>query len=251
MSLAEPLADGPKGKAIMLQANNFKSLSYLLSIFTPQLNFSSNTILTELMTGFGNVLDGQLMSLPLPPDAPPEIPRLTLPSADQRLKLEISPLRTNLFRSRTKSDANVNAAEFLALAGRIFERYMQVTNAVVGRLSSVVVKYEAIQRPGIEIATHFCKEERLTTVLNRPENFEIHAHKVYEPHGFKVNSWVRTKTGFLRPENEPIVVIEHDLNTLHEELAQRRFDTQDIKRFHQVADDQHESVLVKYFPSNA
>ncbi len=219
-------------------------------MFTPQLNFSPNAILGELMASFGSVLDGQLMSLPLPPDAPPEIPRLTLPSADQRLKLEISPARTNLFRSRTKGDANVNAAEFLALAAQVFEKYIAVTNAIVGRLSSVVVKVETIQNPGIEIASHFCKEERLKIVLNRPENFEIHAHKSYELHGFKVNSWVRTKTGFL-PKNEPVVVVEHDLNTLHEELAQRRFDTQDIKRFHRAADDEHESVLVKYFPNNA
>ena len=235
----------------MIQAKNLKPVSYLLSIFTPQVSFSLNPILKELMTNFGDVLNGQLATLPLPQDAPAEIPRLTLPSLDARFKLEIAPARVNLFRLRTKGDANVNAAEFLALARRIFQSYIQTVGAVVGRMSSVVVKYNVLNSPGLEIATHFCKDERLKTAFTRPENFEIHAHKSYERQGFHMNSWVRTKSGFLAPQNQPAVVVEHDLNTLHEQLTQNRFTVDDIGRFLQFADEEHESVLALYFPNHA
>jgi hypothetical protein len=235
----------------MLRAKDLKTLSYLVSIFTPQLNFSVNSILTEMMTKFGKVLDGQLMTVPLPPEAPAEIPRLTLSSNDQGVRLEISPVRTNLMRFGRKNDAEIDSQEFLSLASQIFGTYLGVSAAVVGRLASVIVKYEILQRPGIEVARHFCRDERLNTVLNRPENFEIHAHKVYEPKGlFKINSWVRTRAGILGPQNQPAAVVEQDLNTLHEELEQRRFGAGDIKNFLEVANREHQDILEKYFPNH-
>ena len=165
----------------MLRAKDLQTVSYLVSIFTPQLNFSVNNILTEMMGKFGKVLDGQLMTMPLPPEAPAEIPRLTLSSNDQGLRLEISPARTSLFRFRRKNDTDVDSAEFLLLANQIFQTYLDVTVAVVGRLASVIVKYEALQQPGIEVAKHFCRDERLKTALTRPTTSRF-THTRYTNH---------------------------------------------------------------------
>lgn len=234
----------------MIKAINFQLQSYLLSIFTPHANFSFGVILAEMMRGFGKVFDGQVLSLPLPPEAPADIPRITLPSGDQRLKLELSPARANIYRLRTEEDRNIDVREFLQRSGEIFEKYIQASGAVVGRVASVVVKTDAIPSPGLELAKHFCKQDRLTTVLNRPESFELHAHKTYTLGEFNVNSWVRNKTGRIGRDKRPVIVIEQDLNTLQEESQQKRFSNADIRHFHELADAAHESILEKYYPSD-
>jgi hypothetical protein len=235
----------------MLKATDFKLQSYLLTIFTPHVNFSPNVLIAELMKQFGNELDGQILSIPLPPEAPAEIPRITIPSADQRLKLEIAPGRINLYRMRTQKDTSIDVAGFIRQAGSIFDSYLQISGAVVGRLASVVVKFGRVGNPGLALAEHFCREDRLKTVFNRPENFELHAHKTYPlADKFNINSWVRNKTGHLGSDNAPIAVIEHDLNTLSEETEHKRFNIAEIREFYKLTDEEHESVLGKYYPSD-
>ena len=83
------------------------------------------------------------------------------------------------------------------------------------------------------MAQHFCKEKWLTVPFNRPESFEIHAHKRYFfADRFNVNSWVRCKTGLLvNPDRESIILIEQDINTVAEEMETREFSAEEIKDF--------------------
>ena len=89
------------------------------------------------MEDFGDTFDGQSVMLPLPNEVPADVPRITLQNANNKLRLEIAPARVNFFALKTP-DGQIDKKSFLDQARRIFETYLDTTNAVVGRLGSVL-----------------------------------------------------------------------------------------------------------------
>ena len=232
----------------MIFAKEFNILSIQFSIFTPALLFSPNKILGNLMSKFPGTFDGKTAVLPLPPNAPKEIPRLILPSFDEKVKLEISENRVNFFRYLKENDILVDKNSFFKLCSDVYEEYVKCTSAKVGRLALVIVKFLENSSPGLTLAQHFCKENLIEEPFNRPENFEIHSHKKYELAGFEVNSWVRCKSGILKKDNKPIILAEQDINTLSEKLEQNEFSLEQIRSFVEITASEQEAILGKYFP---
>jgi hypothetical protein len=89
--------------------------------------------------------------------------------------------------------------------------------------------------------------------LNRPESFELHAHKRFAMDGFQVNSWVRNKTGRVSIDQDPeaIVLVEQDINTTPEDIQSRSFSSEEIRRFFVTAASELESILRLYYPPGA
>ena len=101
------------------------------------------------------------------------------------------------------------------------------------------------------LAKHFCKDRWYKAPLNRPENFELHAHKRFTlASDFAVNSWARSKTGKLSGDGEEktVVLFEQDLNTLAEEAPKRDFGEVEIKKFFGAAATELDSILDLYYP---
>jgi hypothetical protein len=233
-----------------MDCNKFKQLSLQFSIFTPVLAFSTGSVFPKLMTDFGDVFDGDPISIPLPPEAPKDIPRIILKSKDFKIKLEVSENRVNLSRYFNIDETNEISAfvSFIELWGKLTGSYMDFTNATVGRLAVVAVKACECDNPGKALAEHFCKPEYLVEPFNRPESFEIHSHKKYKFGAFSVNSWVRCKTGKLKKENKPIIIIEQDLNTLAEAINESKFSKEEIITFTREGLKEQQIILKKYFP---
>lgn len=231
----------------MISAKEFRILSLQMGIFTPALRFSSSEILGKLMGKFPDTFDGDPVAIPLPPDAPKEIPRLILPSSDGKTKLEISESKANFFRYRTEDDGVIDVNSWLKRGSDVFEEYIKCTFAKVGRLALVAIRFLENPNPGSTLAQHFCKEKWIREPFNRPESFEVHSHKKYEFSHFKVNSWVRCKSGILKKDNAPIILVEQDINTVSEEIDKKGFDNKQIRSFADLATKEQESVLNKYW----
>jgi len=65
------------------------------TVFTPGFNFVTAKILTSLLDLRSGLLDGDPTILPLPEDAPVDIPRIILKNKDNSLRLEATPIRIN------------------------------------------------------------------------------------------------------------------------------------------------------------
>jgi hypothetical protein len=232
----------------MISQKDFGILSLQFSMFTPNISFSINKILGVLMDKFGDVFDEAPISFPIPEDAPKEIPRLILQSSDKRLKLEIAISRVNLFVYWKEDDVMIDVKAFSELCSDIFKEYLNSTSATVGRIALVSLKFAENDNPALTLAKHFCKEEWIVEPLNRPENFELHSHKRYELDTFTINSWVRCKTGALKKDNKPIVLVQQDINTLLEEIEKNEFDIEQIGKFLKLVIEEQNSILKKYFP---
>ena len=61
-------------------------LSIQTAFFTPGLIFSDKLSLSaQLIKESGNIFDGDPIMLPIPPEAPPEFPRMILKSKDENI----------------------------------------------------------------------------------------------------------------------------------------------------------------------
>ena len=232
----------------MVNIDNLRLNSLQVSIFTPHTSFSKNRVLERLISTFVDLFNGDTVSVPIPEDAPKEIPRIILNSADGKFKLEIAQNRVNFFRYRKDDDAEIDTSQILDISSRVLKEYKDCTHSVVGRLALVVVRSSENENPGFALANYFCRDKWTAKLFNRPDNFEIHSHRRYTRHKFNLNSWVRCMTGLLAENNERIIVVMQDINTLAEELKQRDFSIEQLKSFLRIAYKEQGQILRECFP---
>ena len=231
----------------MLKTKQFKIGSIQCSIFSGALGTRPSIFLAFLLDRWGSKFDGQPLSVPLPNDAPPEIPRIVLTSADASLKMNVSASRIDIFWNRKSSKDDPDVDFILADFREILQEIVKFTKTSPGRLAAVISRFAPIENPGKVIAEHFCKDAWLEGPLNRPESFELHSHKKYTfAKTFKVNSWFRIKTGRILYNNSPAVIIEQDINTLVEEMEKRQFKSQEILKFFNAAATEFDQILKLY-----
>ena len=239
----------------MLRFEDFEQIgSIQASVFTPGHGFSSSRLLKSLLNWCGDVFDCDPIVLPLPEDAPAEIPRITLQNSEKSLKLELSPLRVNFFRLRANPTEIIRAAEFLAEANALLGQYMAESGAKCGRIAGVLTRYAFRDKPQSEIAEHFCKKEFLKEPFGKPSAFELHALRKYKyKKMFDVNSWVRIKSGQIKPSAGPpqqAVFAEQDINTFAELLHSKIFNEDEMGQFFVNLSGEFDQILRLYFPSS-
>ena len=224
-----------------------------MSIFTPEMLFNKNGILAMMIEKFSEVFNGDVVSIPIPDDAPDEIPRIILNSKDATVKCEIAKSRFNIYCSPGDDlyiDSQIEG--FLDFCYKIIEAYVKFTKAVIGRLAIVINKYIDQANPQSTLADHFCRDRWLGEAFANLSAFEIHALKKYNLDEFAVNSWVRCKSGTLEIKKKDIrldiIHIIQDINTLAEELKIKRYTMEDVKKFISIVSSEHISILEKYFP---
>lgn len=236
----------------MLRFEDFSGIASIQStIFTPGFSFDSPLVLRRLLEIEGSDLfDGAPTVLPIPEDAPREIPRITLQSSNRFFTIDVAPSRTNLYRTKSAEDDIININDFITFSSQFLTNYMEIVNARCGRIAAIIRRFAVIENPGHEIAEHFCKEEFMVAPFNRPGSFEIHAHKVYDLSDFdQVNSWVRIRSGVARftdRAQQHAIIIEQDINTLSEEMENRDYSEQQINRFFEIVADEFDIILRFY-----
>ena len=195
-------------------------------------------------------LDGEPVVMPPAPEMPSNIPRVVIASRDRQWKLQISLVRFDLFWELKTDNARMEGEGFTEAAINTIEPFLQLSNELaVTRLAYVVRRYAPTEEPGQHLARYFCRDELLSGPLNRPSNFELHAHKVFRPQGApEVNSWVRWKVGSRseRDRENPCVVVEQDLNTLPSEGV--RFSYDDVTEFYGALHKEADEILQVYLP---
>jgi hypothetical protein len=186
---------------------------YQAAAFYVNLQFSVGAIVRPLLQRLDNLLDGDPISLPIPEEAPPEIPRIFLTNKDRSLRFDLSPARAD-FRWQRPDHGEMPLGRFTELAQYAFAGFQEAAQATPGRLALVVHRFKADDRPGFALAEHFCRPELLANEprkgpLSRPEAFELHAFKRYHAGRFALNSWVRAKSGTLtNPQGtQPIILV--------------------------------------------
>jgi hypothetical protein len=231
------------------------SVTRLLGVlFTPDLNIGNYIKMLNIAVSLtGEKFDGQPTILPIPQDAPPDIPRLQLSSKDKKWGLNISLTRTDLLHVSDpfKSDDIDKVRGFSSLCSDFFTRFQKSIDLRVQRLAFVTDRILRQKSPSDYIVEKFCRPELGQEGLpfNNTKSFELHSLKKYQWEGFNVNSWVRLKSAVHGPEKFPVVLLLNDINTLpKEEDPSKQFTSDDIKRFFENVTNHIKGIVDKYFP---
>ena len=236
--------------------NDFRSMRCVASIFTPDDELSPVKVIQTFLPKIENIFDQEPTLIPNIEGMPKEIPRIILKSSDNSFACEISPKRFNVIWSESSKDAPAEKMDTIfSKATEILEKYQDYKKARVGRIAAIATSVYLVDDPGKYLAKHFCDAQWLDAPFNRPETFELHAHKRYSfiqgDLNFTVNSWVRNKTGYYQEESgsqSPILLIEQDLNTPQEEIEKKDYSTAEIKAFFGAAPEQLLGILKLYYP---
>lgn len=234
----------------MIETAHFNISSIQCSIFTPGFSFRPAAFLMYLLEHWGNKFDGKPLSMPLPDDAPPEIPSIVLTSMDGSLKMDVSRSRTNVSWNKTSSGVNPEVLSVIDEINGILRDIIKDQGVSAGRLAFILNRFAPVENAAKMLAAHFCKEEWLATALKQPENFELHVHErlTLGTGQLNVNSWLRVRTGRLVADNKSAVLVQQDINTLAEELESQHFEPEQIQAFFHEAVKLGDQVLALYFP---
>ena len=145
----------------------------------------------------------------------------------------------------------VALGDFFGQAAEILLQYAGQLSPRIARLAALATRFSPQEKPGLFLARHFCKDRWDKAPLNRPENFELHAHKRFTlASGLTVNSWARSKTGKLSGggDEKLVVLFEQDLNTLAEAASEKEFGKAEIKKFFGAAATELDCILGLYYP---
>ena len=236
-----------------LTASSFELASCQATIFTPDGDLAVSKVMKDLYPSLAALFDGEPTILPpIPEGAPLEIPRIILESTSHEWRCDFSRGRVNVYWRRPKSTgAGLALGDFFGKAVEILLQYAAQLSPRIARLAALATRFSVQEKPGLFLARHFCKDRWDKAPLNRPENFELHAHKKFTLSGdLTVNSWARSKTGKLSGDGDEklIVLFEQDLNTLAEETSERDFCEAEIKRFFGAVATELDGILGLYYP---
>lgn len=244
------MSDAPARQQQSITAADFRLISCQATLFTPDEEVSGAKIVSRLLPDWIQRFDAEPIVLPSPEGFPREFPRVILQSSSEEWRCEISSARLNIFWKRIAGRDSSLSLIFDEIVPLLHE-YRDFLRARVGRIAAVVTRFAEHQSPGVYLAHHYCQDRWLQAPLNRPESFELHAHKRFEfNEELKVNSWVRNRTGFVKEEEEQLraVLVEQDMNSLAEEESSRDFDTTAISSFFVDAAEQFDTILALYYP---
>jgi len=161
--------------------------------------------------------DGEPALLPIPSDAPTEIPRIILKSKDTKFICNVSLQRVDLFfNPKTEQEQD----------------FSNLMKSIEGVLKKTVSFFETskikINRAGVSVNlikdleegsnNYLCKKYLKTGLIADSSELELHILNKFDLKKFKINRWIRIKT--LReksvPENDKLLSINIDINSLQE-----------------------------------
>ena len=237
----------------MLDLTTYK---FLAAVFTPDFTISSSLKIANCVVDLlGKYVGEEPTILPIPKEAPSELPRIVFSSSDKKWSLNISPERTSLFFniSPTSTKEEINADEFSSITSEFFVNYQKALNLRVQRTAFVTERSTIRDDALTFILDRFCKKEQ--TTKGKPffnaKRFEIHSFKKYDWESFNLNSWVRLKYAPIKKEDGeivPAVLVINDLNTYSlNEAPEAAFSEGEIHSFYEKTPQHLGKILKLYF----
>lgn len=233
-----------------ITSDSFALVSAQAFGFTPDEGLSVPRFVKHLLPKWEQY-NGAPVILPPVEGLPAEVPRITLQSAKGGQLCEVAAGRVGFtYRPGKEHGSEIPLETFFADSARKMLEYSSTMETRVGRLAGILHWKTPVERPGFFLAEHFCKTEWMTAPFNRPDAFEIHAHKKFKMGDFIVNSWVRCKSAITSSASEmqPIVLVEQDINTLAEEMPSKVFAKSEVDVFFAKVASEARTILNLYFP---
>jgi hypothetical protein len=187
-------------------------------------------VASKINDAVNNLFDGDPVMLDLPPEVPPEIPRIQLKDSNAVHSLNFSPVRIDFFYNEPgkpgktlDSLADTYLKYLFGIAGLIKAEY----NLGVPRIALVLkVLGEMEAGSNLFVYKKFLGENHF---FKDASALEIHALEKTTMKDYHINRWFRMRTGL--PGNN--LSVEIDINTIPERHGD--FDLEKIKDFYKTS----------------
>jgi len=192
-------------------------------------------IASKINEALNNLFDGDPIMLDLPPEAPPEIPRIQLKDHNAVYILNFSPIRIDfLYSEPGKPEKTLDSLSdaYLKYLFRIVELIKTDYHLPIPRMALVLKTLSEMEtESGL-----FAHDKFLggNPFFKGASKLEIHALEKTTMKDYNVNRWFRIRTGVTAgvglPVNEKALYVEVDINTIPGTVLD--FDTEKIKDFY-------------------
>lgn len=238
-----------------MQPQDFRTHRVQAALWWSRYQPTSRQIMDLALRRWSALLDAEPTLLPRLVGLPSGTPHFIVGSSDQHWRLQITEERADLFWQQQGPDDAIEPARLIAAAVDTLLPLTELDNRLrVVRLAFIVTRVMPQENPGRTLAEFFCRTQLLQGPLNRPEGFELHAHKAYDPaRGPRVNSWIRWKTAARQEEDRArdVIVVEQDLNTPLPAPDQPSFDADQVRSFFDVMQSEADAILSLYLSIDA
>jgi len=140
----------------MLNYSQFNYASIQAVVFMAEgSQFSQPNLLATILGRYAGRFDGPVQALPLPDDAPPEIPRVILQSRDGVFKVQAGLTRVDSFWIATQQPTNQSPGLSCV---EVLEHYIRASQLPlrVGRLALVITRVAELSNPAQSLIDRFC-----------------------------------------------------------------------------------------------
>jgi len=191
-----------------------------LVLFSPGIVITNKPkLVSNINDALQGLFDGDLAILPIPEDAPAEIPRIFLKSNDERCILQIATKRVNFFYNYRPEDSPI---EF-PING-LYDKFIDICKGLIEEVHCQFPRAAQVTRWVIELPGSGA-EYVLSTYLREdvlfkdPYDLELHCLTKENVSGCKTNKWVRIKSARKAsdPDENNLLTVLIDINTIAEE----------------------------------
>jgi hypothetical protein len=188
-------------------------------------------IVSKINEAVDNLFDGDPTMLPLPIDAPPEIPRIQLKDSKPMYSLNFSPTRIDFFYNEPGiPEKNLDSLkdDYLKYFFNIVKLVKDEYRLSIPRIATVVKATSEIETgSNLLIYENFLGSKPF---FKNTYSLEIHSLEKTIMNGYDINRWFRIKTARAPAGKDNILFVEIDINTLQDKP--RDFGLEEIKDFY-------------------
>ena len=151
----------------------FGVLDITASLFTADFHFNPHEVLKFALDNWVNRLNGASNVLNLPPNAPQEIPRVTLEGNNNGYKLTAAPVRVDVHWTALNQQTQTDLNAFFGWANEVFGKYKQMMNCRAVRLAGVVHRFRAFptsEEAAQQLARNFARSAGRAACWNAQKN---------------------------------------------------------------------------------
>lgn len=191
------------------------------AFFVSNVNLSDKLdIASKISLGLKDVLDGDPTILPIPDDAPFELPRIILNSKNKLFSCSISPERIDFVINKSKMIAT--SEEVLDIEAEFLKNTKPLTTLIIKSLGWSVYRLALISQLKVKLTGGVVPflQKMLTDNLGKDaKELQLHSLKMMKINDFEANHWLRLISQNAGTEEE-LLLIASDINTLQTEKYQ-------------------------------
>jgi len=213
--------------------------------------FSQPRLLGTILSKYADRYNADTITLPFPPDAPGDVPRIILQSQDARWKLQGGPHRIDSFwLSQHETDTNTAAVDECVTPQA---EYISAIETSISRAALVLTHAAWVDNAPHILVELFSAPEARNRLFQDLSAFEIHSVKrqYMDSANMFVNSLVHCRTAFFVGTNAPLVTVQHEIVIADEQDEISQLNGEKLLEFSHHAAREIASTLSLYFPERA